>query len=122
MVEKHRRVVLLKLLEEPPPLFDRQVITTRNKLNQLFQALEGVLLSLLLKLPRRHLLTEREYCTAAETDGHTERVLVYTVNPDSTAYGVRSLCVNLRAALSRSRPRCRVCRALVTASVRDGGV
>lgn len=67
MVEKHCWVVLLKLPDEPPPLFDWQVMTKRNMLNELVQALEGVLLSLLLKLPCRYLLTEREHYTATHT-------------------------------------------------------
>lgn len=89
-------------------------------LNEPFQALEGVLLSLLLKLLCRHLLTEGEHYTAAKTDIHSGHVLVYTSVQRACLGGV--FCVNVRATLSGSRPCCRVCRAFVTALVRDSGV
>lgn len=81
MVEKHCWVVLLKLLDEPPLLFDRQLVTECDMLSELFQALEGGLLSSLLELTCRHLLTEGERYTATTKQ---RQVLVCTLDPDST--------------------------------------
>lgn len=118
MVEKHCWVVLLKLLDEPPLLFDRQLVTECDMLSELFQALEGGLLSSLLELTCRHLLTEGERYTATTKQ---RQVLVCTLDPDST---VRKcvICVNVRATLFGSWPCCRVRRAFVTASIRDAGI
>lgn len=118
MVEKHCWVVLLKLLDEPPLLFDRQLVTECDMLSELFQALEGGLLSSLLELTCRHLLTEGERYTATTKQ---RQVLVCTFDPDSTVRK-RVICVNVRATLFGSWPCCRVRRAFVTASIRDAGI
>lgn len=87
MVEKHSRVVLLKLLYEPPPLLDGHVVTECHMLKELFQALEGVLLSLLLILLCGHLLTKGEHYTAAETDRQTYTQNMFNAHVQSGEHG-----------------------------------
>lgn len=62
MLEEDYGMVLLELLDQPPPLLDRQGLAQADVPDQLLQALQGGRLSLVLILLQRHLLAERKHC------------------------------------------------------------
>lgn len=64
MLEEDHGVMLFKLFEQPPPLLHRHASAGRNVTEELFEALQGGSLSLVLILLWRHLLAEGERCNA----------------------------------------------------------
>lgn len=69
MLEEDHRVVLFKLLEQPPPLLDGHGSAGGNVVQELLEALQRGGLSLILVLLWRRLLAEGERCSAKRERG-----------------------------------------------------
>ena len=70
MLEEDHGVMLFKLFEQPPPLLDGDGSARGNVTKQLFEALQGGRLALILVLLRGRLLAEGERCSEQRRGGY----------------------------------------------------